>query len=190
MNYPSAIKKNKTQVITYGNRGMDLEGLLNESNQYYLFNDIALIYKKPTDIGIAKVNYQNSQKRIQDGYFKSPSTLDYNGIYREKYIEFEAKETKSTTAFPLKNVHEHQIVHLRKVIEHGGIAFLIIKIASEYYLLKGTDFLAFLENNERKSIPLSYLKENGYAMKEQIDPPLDYLKIVNKIYFGGHENEK
>ena len=28
----------------------------------------------------------------QDGFYEQKSTLDYNGIYKEKYIEFDAKE--------------------------------------------------------------------------------------------------
>ena len=30
------------------------------------------------------------------------------------YIDFEAKETKSTTSFALTNIHPHQIQHLKK----------------------------------------------------------------------------
>ena len=33
---------------SYSNRGMTLEADLNETNQYYLVNGIAVIHKKPT----------------------------------------------------------------------------------------------------------------------------------------------
>ena len=92
---------------TFANRGMSLENDINESNKYYVDYDIALIYKKPTPIRITKTNYKNM--RITDGFFESPSTLDYNGVYKGYYIEFDAKETRSKTSFPIDNIHKHQM---------------------------------------------------------------------------------
>ena len=40
MLYPNNIKKDKNSFINYGNRGMNLENLINETNEYYLENDI------------------------------------------------------------------------------------------------------------------------------------------------------
>lgn len=53
--------------------------------------------------------------KITDGFFEAPSTLDYNGIYKGKYIEFDAKETKNKTSFPISNIHRHQIDYVRKL---------------------------------------------------------------------------
>ena len=113
---------------SYSNRGMNLETAINSSNEYYLLEDRALIYKKPTPIGVVDVSYANHKKTIEKAYFKEQSTLDYNGLYRGKYIEFDAKETLNKTAFPLSNIHEHQTKQIRNVIKHGGIVFLIIRI--------------------------------------------------------------
>lgn len=185
MQYPNRIGKKNPTVINYGNRGMDLENLLNETNDYYVEKDIALIYKKPTPIGVVDVHYNDYGKVIDKAYFKSPSTLDYNGLYKGKYIEFEAKETKSKTSFPLANIHPHQIEHIRKVILHDGIVFLIIKINQFVYLLDGQDFLDYLSEEKRKSISLSYILEKGTFIKEKISPPLDYISVVDQKYFGG-----
>ena len=167
---------------SHKNRGMDLESLINETNEYYLNKDIALIYKKPTPIGIGKVKYENNKKVIKEGYFKEKSTLDYNGLYDGMYLDFEAKESLSKTAFPLSNIKEHQTNHIRKVIKHHGITFLIIKIANKYYYLDGKDYLAFIDEFDRKSIPIDYIKEKGYEIKLNYNPSLDYLSIVNKLY--------
>ena len=184
MKYPNNIKKNNKACILYGNRGMDLENSLNQINSYYVENEIALIYKKPTPIGIVDVNYEFGKNIITKAYFKEPSTLDYNGLYKGKYIEFEAKETKNKTSFPLANIHEHQIKHIRNVIKHDGIVFLIININNNSYLLKGTDFINYIDNHNRKSIEFNYVKENGFILKETLNG-LDYIDIVEKIYFGG-----
>ena len=100
MQYPNNIKKSYTKLsVSHSNRGMNLENALNISNEYYLRNDKALIYKKPTPIGVVDVSYQNHKKIIEKAYFKEQSTLDYNGLYRGKYIEFDAKETLNKTGY-------------------------------------------------------------------------------------------
>lgn len=185
--YPNNIKKTYMQkmTISHSNRGMNLETAINASNEYYLRNDIALIYKKPTPIGVVDVSYKNHKKTIEKAYFKEQSTLDYNGLYRGKYIEFDAKETVNKTAFPLSNVHEHQTLQIRNVIKHGGIVFLIIRINYINYLLTGEDYIDFIDNNSRKSIPYSYIEQKGYKLKDGYEPQIDYLKIVDLIYFKG-----
>lgn len=185
MQYPSELKKSTHKTTNYGNRGMDLENLINLSNTFYEEQNKALIFKKPTPIGVVDVHYSPRGKVIDKAYFKSPSTLDYNGLYRGKYVEFEAKETKSKTSFPLSNIHPHQIEHIRRVILHGGIVFLIMRIHDEFYLLDGQDFLDYIDTYSRKSVPFSYISKKGYLIKEKIDPPLDYLPLVDQIYFGG-----
>ena len=104
MLYPNNIKKsyNKQNIEQHGNRGMDLESELNITNNYYKEKDLALIYKKPTPIGIVDVSYKNQKKMIEKAYFKEQSTLDYNGLYKGRYIDFDAKVTKNKTAFPLE----------------------------------------------------------------------------------------
>lgn len=190
MKYPNNLNKKYQNPLTYKNRGMDLESELNESNTYYLEIDKALIYKKPTPIGVADVSYSQKGKVIERGFFKEPSTLDYNGLYRGKYIEYEAKVTKNRTSFPLANIHPHQIKHVRSVLRHDGIVFLIIKINEMVYLLKGTDFIEYIDSHERKSIEYEFIKEKGYMIKYGYNPTLDYLELVDEIYFKEEWNEE
>ncbi len=183
MNYPGGNNKNYSKNVNYGNRGMNLEELLNQTNEYYLQINKAVIYKKPTPIQIVKTKVVNNDLRITDAFFKTPSTLDYNGLYKGKYIDFDAKETSSKTSFPIRNIHPHQLEHMKKVIEHGGITFLMISMNGSYYYLDGHDILDFIVNNERKSIPYSFIKESGYEIRIQLSPKLDYLKIIDLLYF-------
>ncbi len=189
MDYPNKIKKNEKKTINYSNRGMLLESLINETNEYYVDKDIALIYKKPTPIGISEAIYTEHGRIIKNGYFKSPSTLDYNGVYKGKYIEFEAKETQSKTSFPLANFHEHQLQYIERVLHHQGICFVLIKMNHFVYLLKGEDLTYFIKNNKRKSIPYQYLEKYGKIVHESYNPSLDYLKIVDEIYFKGEKED-
>ena len=181
MLYPGSINKEYKRNISHKNRGMKLEYLINMSNEYYIENDIAIIYKKPTPILVCKVDYKKNL--VTEGYYKTPSTLDYNGIYKGKYIDFDAKETLSKTSFPLSNIHEHQLLHMKRVIKHGGISFLIIKMNCLYYLLDGDIILNFMNDNDRKSIPYEFIKEKGILIKEGIRPALDYINVIDKYYF-------
>ena len=183
MLYPNKIKKDNKATITYANRGMDLEYLINEANKYYLESDIAVIYKKPTPITISKVKYSSGKPEVVKGLFNQKSTLDYVGIYKGKYIDFDAKKTLNKTAFPLENIHFHQIEHIRRIIKHQGIAFLIIEINSSIYLLKGETLLDFIDKEKRKSIPKNYIEKYGYLIDYTYNPVVDYIKVLDKIYF-------
>ena len=187
MQYPNGIKKQFVNINSHSNRGMNLEADLNDTNEYYRYNDIAIIHKKPTPITINKVDYKSRcDAIIKEAHFKVPSTTDYNGIYKGKYIDFEAKETQSKTAFALSNIHEHQIKHLKNINNHKGIAFLIVRFTTinETYLLTADKLINFIENIDRKSIPICYFKENAYLIKDSYRPRIDYLKIIDNLIGG------
>ena len=167
-----------------GNRGMVLESDINETNNYYLINDIAVIHKKPTPITVNKVDYPSRiDAVITEAHYKTPSTTDYNGVYKGFYIDFEAKETKNKTSFPLSNIHSHQIKHIESVIRHGGVSFIIVcfTTVNKLFLLDGNDLIWFINNNERKSIPFSYFLEKGILLEYKFQPRIDYLKAIDKL---------
>ena len=191
MNYPGGIKLNTTKNISYDNRGMTLETDINITNQYYIDNNIAFIYKKPTPIQVTKVDYSKNSAVIKEAYFKEPSTTDYNGLYKGMYIDFEAKETEIKTSFPLSNIHFHQINHIKNIINNNGIGFLIVRFnkLNKTFLLLGEDLIRFIDTNNRKSIPLKYFEEKAYLIEEKYIPRVDYLKTIDLLY-GGIKNEK
>lgn len=176
--------KAPSENYNYKNRGMWLENIINESNSYYEYIDKALIYKKPTPIKILKVSYPSKTSTIiNKAVFSSISTLDYNGVYKGRYIEFDAKESKNKTSFPLSNIALHQMEYIKNVIRHNGIVFLIIFMNNEFILLDGKDLINFINTSGRKSIPFEVLKNIGYKIKEKYNPRLDYLEIIDNIYF-------
>ena len=177
-------EKEHRSLLSAANRGMSLEEDINLSSEYYRDMGIALINKRPTPINIVKVDYSKGA-RITDAYFEKQSTTDYNGVYKGKYIDFEAKNTKSETAFPLSNISEHQIVHLKNVIKHGGIAFFIIcfQMKNEVYLLDASFVIEFYEKGGRKSIPYNVFKEKGVLIKQDYSPRLHYIDAIETFYF-------
>ena len=191
MNYPKGVKQVNTEnYIKYDNRGMALENDLNLTNMYYIEKGIAYIYKKPTPIQVTKVDYKNNSLIIKEAYFKEPSTTDYNGIYKGKYIDFEAKETTNKTSFPLSNIHKHQIEHIRHIVSSKGICFLVVRftLLDKTFILMGEDFLNYIDNNDRKSIPLSIFEEKGYKVDISYRIRVDYLKVIDSI-IGGNDGK-
>ncbi|MDE6476066.1 MAG: Holliday junction resolvase RecU [Erysipelotrichaceae bacterium] len=174
-------------------RGMSLEDDLNSSNAYYLEIDRALIHKKPTPIQVVKVDYpKRSSAKIIEAYYKVPSTTDYNGIYRQRAIDFEAKETRSKTSFPFKSIHEHQIRHLERVLLHGGIGFFILRFTShnETYLIDAAIMIEMYRQIETKSISYEMVKKHGVFIREGITPRLHYLDCVDELYFKDKTSSK
>ncbi|CAM3054284.1 Holliday junction resolvase RecU [Filibacter tadaridae] len=182
------VKHSKKINPSFSNRGKSLEDELNESNEFYLSRSIAVIHKKPVPIQVVNVNYPSrSAAKITEAYFRTPSTTDFNGVWNGKYIDFEAKETKSTTSFPLQNIHAHQVEHMKSVSAQGGIAFLIIKFISlDRYFLSPydifKDYWDRMTKGGRKSITLSEFETTSIEIKPGFMPRLDYLKIVSNFY--------
>lgn len=188
VNYPLKRPPQTAHLSSVSNRGMDLENAINQTNEHYVSNNIAYIYKKPIPIQVVKVDYERrSAAKISEAYYKIPSTTDYNGIYKGRYIDFEAKETQNKTSFPLKNIHEHQVKHLDNITKAGGIGFIIVAFTKldKVYLLDSSHVTFFYDRAKegRKSIELSDFEALGHLIPEGYVKRLDYLKIVDSVYF-------
>jgi recombination protein U len=199
MKYPKGVKPNhkqpvvssakRTNEVKYGQRGMTLEKDLDKTNDFYLHEGLAVIHKKPTPVQIVNVDYPSRNKaKISEAYFKVPSTSDYNGIYKSRYIDFEAKETKNKSRFPFINIHDHQVLHMRQCMLQGGIVFLIIRfsVMGETYMMPFESFDHYWQaylNGGRKSIKYDDIKNSSILLKEGINPRVDYISAVDEFYF-------
>ena len=180
-------KGTKKADVSYSNRGKSLEDDLNETNMFYLQQKLANIHKKPVPIQIVKVDYPaRSAAVIREAYFRTPSTTDYNGVYNGYYIDFEAKETDSKTSFPLKNIHPHQMEHMKSILHQRGIAFFIVRFSTlrrnfvvSYNLV--ARFYDVMDSGGRKSIPFTTFETEAIEIQEGYLPRLDYLKAVDAI---------
>ena len=185
INYPIKKKTTNIKVSSSSNRGMDLEQALNETNEYYLNNDIAVIYKKPIPIQIVKVDYPSRDKaKISEAYYKIPSTTDYNGIFQNKYIDFEAKECHNKTAFPLANIHEHQVEFMRNYEKQDGVAFVLISYThrNQFYYMRFRELFGFwnrMLEGGRKSFRYEELDER-FFLKETPGVFIPYLDTLQK----------
>ncbi|WP_033160856.1 Holliday junction resolvase RecU [[Mycoplasma] collis] len=156
------------------NRGMILETLINKTIKFYEENNVAIFHKKNLDVKFKDVG---KNKKIENGVIFKKSTVDYYGIYKGKFVCFEAKSTNDNY-LAWNNIKEHQFKYLKKIHQMGGIAFFII-------LFKNTDkfFLLFVENlmNIKKiKIDLLFLKNNGYELEIHYPGILNFIDIIEE----------
>ena len=195
VNYPTRKKKQNIKPTQVANLGMTLETDINASNAYYLHHNIANVHKKPTPIQIVSVSYPAREKaKITEAYYKKASTTDYNGVYKGYPLDFEAKETKNKTRFPLQALPHHQYEHLKNVAYHGAIAFIIVRFVyfNETYLLYFDALETFVKTHSRKSIPYEYFQKHAKLIPLQLNIPVHYLAIIQADLAKGafnHETE-
>lgn len=176
----------KTIPTEFGKRGMNFEEEINQSNVYYLNHNLAVIHKKPTPIQIVKVDYpRRSAAVIKEAYFRHASTTDYNGVYQGLYLDFEAKETKNKTSFPLSNFHEHQISHMVQCLKQQGVCFVLVWFSSlnRCFFMSGEEIIRCWNEQKqtnKKSIPLKTFEQIGIEIKLGIAPRIPYLAAVNE----------
>ena len=185
---PSVTNTRTVNEIPNGNHGMMFENALNSTNEYYRIHNKAIIYKKPTPIQVVRVDYPSrSAAKIVEAYYRTPSTTDYNGIYKGKYIDYEAKETIHNS-FAFKHIFPHQIKHLVEVDKMGGIAFVIIyyKKVNKVVIIDIKEFVKLYndgyDNDKRKSLPVEVALEIGREAKLGFTPPISYLDAVDELY--------
>lgn len=96
-------------------RGHWLEAATQASLEIYQRQGLCCVQKIATPSGFRK-----------DGqFFRSQSTVDFVGVFSSVPIAFDCKVTK-LTAFPLKNVHPHQVRFLENFHDAGGLGALLI----------------------------------------------------------------
>ncbi|MCR5349044.1 MAG: Holliday junction resolvase RecU [Bacilli bacterium] len=178
----SEAKKKRNLKIAAGNRGMDFETEINLTNDYYKELGLALFTKRPTPINVVKVDYSHGPK-ITEAYFEAQSTTDYNGVYKGRYVDFEAKSVHSKTSFPLSNIPKQQIDHLKNVLRLRGVGFFLIRFASlnVVYFLPAQYVISFYEEKPRSSIPLSEIQKNGSLVSMAYRPRYDFLPFVDAL---------
>jgi recombination protein U len=181
----------------FGKRGMRFEEAINQSNDFYLARKLAVVYKKPTPIQIVKVDYpKRSAAMIKEAYFRQASTTDYNGVYQGYYLDFEAKETKNKTSFPLSNFHQHQLDHMEACLMQDGICFVLLWFSSLHrcFYLSAEKLLVHWKQQDdphgKKSISLTEIEAQGIEIIPKLAPQIPYLEAVQTFISMLKENNK
>lgn len=152
---------------TRGLRGSTLEDLLNQTNEKYRTNGLALIQKIPTPI--TPIQIDKETRHITLAYFDQKSTVDYIGAVQGIPVCFDAKECHADT-FPLANIHEHQVAFMEEWEKQDGIAFILIYYTHKdcYYYLRFSELMRFWNRSlegGRKSFRFDELEECFFLPK-------------------------
>src|SRR5699024_10339176 len=96
------------------------------------------------------------------------------------------KETKNKTSFPLNNIHDHQVSHMKQILKQKGICFLLIKFSyhDSVFLLPFRKFMVYWDRYKsggKKSITKQEIERDGYLIPYQYRPRIDYIKIVDQL---------
>lgn len=169
-------------MISYGNRGMAFENLVEMTNKQYFNQGAAVIQKIATPVKVTKIDRAG---RIRDGWYEKKSTVDFIGTANGRGIAFDAKSTQERTRFNLDNVSDHQVTFLKKYHDQGGISFLLVQFAKHHqvYVLPFHKFFEWWENamvGGRKSIPHDWFVENCDTVKSKNGYVLHYLDVIFK----------
>ncbi|MGX9340335.1 Holliday junction resolvase RecU [Mycoplasma sp. 4044] len=159
------------------NKGMLLEKIINQTNERYALLNLALIHKKNLDIKFKQVVKKDKKLLIEDAKIVQKSTVDYYGIYRGKFIAFEAKECEGDT-FSYQNIRKHQIEYLDLINRHQGCGFYIIffKKYDVFYWVKSTHLHTFFE--KKRSLKMSDLDKIGNKLELIFPGVLNYLDFI------------
>lgn len=162
---------NEGDQMGYANRGKAFEQLICLSNHQYKSKGWGLIDQVPTPT-------KNINGRI---VYDKKSTVDFYGVSHGRAIAFDAKSTRISTRFDLKNVHDHQVEYLKKFQDQGGVAFLLIHFEKrqETYFVPLKFFLKYWDAAKKggpKSIPYEDFLVGCPLVRTSRGIALDYLK--------------
>lgn len=164
-----------------GLRGSNLEEMVNRTNEQYREKGLALIQKVPTPITPIKID--KDSHHITLAYFDQKSTVDYIGVVQGIPVCFDAKECK-TDAFPLANVHPHQIEFMKDFEKQEGIAFLLLYFSGRecYYYLRLSEFLGFVERAEQGGLKRFKFDEldQEFILQQKHGIMIPYLEGIQK----------
>ncbi|PFA22599.1 MULTISPECIES: Holliday junction resolvase RecU [Bacillus cereus group] len=168
--------------MALGNRGMHFEKLINLSNEMYQREGVALINKRPTPVKVIK----SRGGQVTNGFYEAKSTIDYDGVYKERAVAFEAKSTKSLTRFDLSNIAQHQLDYLEKAGKMGAVCFFLIEFSKDHtiFLVPASVIQSYVrmshQPNGKKSISRVDFDIYGYLVDQTERAPVDYLQYIDE----------
>lgn len=164
--------------LNHKNRGMLLENLINNTINYYKQNKIAFFQKNNLNIKFKNTEQEKEKSlvRLNQSFIKSKSTVDYCGVYKGRYITFEAKSTEEKT-FPFSNIKLHQHEHLKMIHSLGGIAFYIIffKQYQKIYIIN----IDNINYKNKKSLSFNEANQNGKEIEINFPGIIDFLALLD-----------
>lgn len=167
-------------MVSYANRGMALEELLQFVNQIYDKQKIAVVQKISTPWKVIRKG-----KQIITAFPEGKSTLDFRGTVKGGLsISFDAKESQNERGLPLAYIKQHQIDYMEKALEIGECTFLIcyIKPVNKFFFIDGKTAVEkynYWKLHKGKRGCNLIPKEIMTEIKPVVGNPCPYLDYIN-----------
>jgi recombination protein U len=167
------------------NLGDCLEELVTWSCEQYYHKRIAVINKIPTPY---KIIGKDTKTSCLLAVPETKSTVDYIGEYKGIPFAMEAKKTQCTTRYTMDSWNDRKGTerNQRSFLEHWqGLRYYLISFwtLGEHYLVPFAAYKAWHDQMKlpkgRKSIPLSWFRENLVPIPEGGRVVLDFLSVVD-----------
>lgn len=111
--------------------------------------------------------------------------LDFHGILKTgKTICIEAKSCANKTSFPLDNIKPYQLPLLKELMDYGALGYFIIEMrgVGRTFLFEGYKFIEYVNELERKSIPVKDMEEIGMELNSDLKDLKDFIKLLTNRY--------
>lgn len=163
----------------YSNKGMYLETLINRTINFLNNNHLAYFEKRNIPTKIIK----NIRDDLVVCKLLAKSTVDYCGVYQNKHLEFEAKQTMYEY-FDLDQLKKHQLSFLIKMNNYQKcFCFLLIyfEISDQTILIPIDKFVAIAKTNKTKHIPKDLIEKHGYTLSVVFPGILNLVDCLNQL---------
>ena len=159
--------RTKSQII-----GGNFEGEISLVCNHYKQLGFASIDKTPEPV--KQIGKMDERGRFTACYTKKAQP-DFKGvIWTGRAICFEAKATDEKS-FSLKNISTEQSIYLERFGRCGGIAFVLISISGNVYILTAKRLIDMLNNGKRSVSSKDFSEDEAVIRKGGF---IDFLNVL------------
>lgn len=123
--------------------------------------------------------------RIKGSRFGVSRPFDFIALCNGTFIGIEAKQSRNATSLPFANLKNHQVEALKEIERCGGVGYLLVNVRLTKSSPQSNRMFALTPRqveywwniqDERKSIPVSWMEENCIEVKR--------VKLPNSDKYG------
>lgn len=161
--------------------GVTFEDRIQEKLDEYKEQGLACVNKVPTNFKIIR----GAKGRVVNAFPVAQSRFcDFTGVIKDiGHCDIEAKTCSNKTSFPLSNILDSEFEYMKYMYHKMGQRYLYYLIEmrelKEIYLVKSIDIENFKKTQTRKSLPISWLRDNGILIDENLNFIEKILKETN-----------